>query len=271
MGEPQTARYAGQAGIRRLYHYERFKAEYLSATLLDQRIHCSSPTNLNDPWDCKPWFDSRPMDDPETFEEMLRWLHAQAGHELQPDLKKQWEDTLRNDPAKRAEFIAGLSRQNAQLMSERRIYCVTPHPDSTLMWSHYAENHRGFCLEFGTDNPLFCMALEVLYQSDYPVWTPHDFQYQQKRAIEMILTKAQDWHYENEFRLISVWNVNADAGYLRAEGDYFRLPLGALKSVIAGCVSDYDSIKAIVEMHMPDLPVKRAVRVPNHYRLKIEG
>jgi hypothetical protein len=48
------------------------------------------------------------------------------------------------------------------------------------------------------------------------------------------------------------------------------LPPGALKSVIAGCQADYDAIKAIVKTHTPDLSMKRATRVPNHYRLVIE-
>jgi hypothetical protein len=54
----QLYRTPSQAGITRLYHYEKFCPQWLSATLSDQKIHCSNPANLNDPWDCRPSFDA---------------------------------------------------------------------------------------------------------------------------------------------------------------------------------------------------------------------
>jgi hypothetical protein len=200
----------------------------------------------------------------------MAWFHRQAKQPLRPDLKQQWEASLWNDPKEQAKFMDDQSKAIQRMVSERRIYCLTPDPDSTLMWSHYAENHRGICLEFGVDNPLFTRALQVLYREQYPLWIPHEFEAQQARTIEMILTKAEDWGYEKEFRLISVMSGSA-TDCLRAQDDYFLLPPGALKSVIAGCQADYDAVKAIVKTYGPDLPVKRAVRVPNHYRLAIEG
>ena len=43
MGEAFHPRFAGQLGIKRLYHYEKFDADYLSTTLRDQKVHCSTP------------------------------------------------------------------------------------------------------------------------------------------------------------------------------------------------------------------------------------
>jgi hypothetical protein len=270
-GETRTRKFAGQLSIKRLYHYEKFNADHLSITLRDQKIHCSDPANLNDPWDCKPWLDSLSLQDAEVLQKVMAWFHRQAKQPLHPDLKQQWEASLRNDPKEQAKFMDGLSKAIQHMVSERRIYCLTPHADSTLMWSHYAENHRGICLEFGVDNPLFSKALQVRYASEYSRWIPYEFEAQQTRTIEMILTKAEEWRYEKEFRLISVMS-RSGADYLRTQGNYFRLPPGALKSVIVGCQANhYDAVKAIVKTHIPDLPVKRAVRVPNHFRLEIEG
>jgi hypothetical protein len=84
----------------------------------------------------------------------------------------------------------------------------------------------------------------------------------------MLLTKAEDWRYEDEYRIVGVQFAN-NAGYLHPEGDYFRLPPGALKSVIAGCEADYAAIATVVQEHVPDLPVKRAVRVPDRYSITI--
>jgi hypothetical protein len=38
-----------QAGHTRLYHYERFNPDWLTATLRDQRVYGTNPAKLNDP------------------------------------------------------------------------------------------------------------------------------------------------------------------------------------------------------------------------------
>jgi hypothetical protein len=37
------------------------------------------------------------------------------------------------------------------------------------MWSHYAENHKGICLEFRCDNAVISSALQVEYRDAYPL------------------------------------------------------------------------------------------------------
>jgi len=135
------------------------------------------------------------------------------------------------------------------------------------MWSHYAENHRGICLEFNVFNAVFMTAVEVTYRSQYPIWTPYNTT--EENAVEMVLTKAADWCYEKEFRIIARSEV--DNGHpLRLHGQRIRLPENALVSVVVGCESDHQAINRIVDQHVPGLPVRRIKRVPNHYKLTIE-
>lgn len=82
----------------------------------------------------------------------MAWFHRQAKEPLRPDLKQRWEARLRNDPKEQAKFMDDLSKDIQRMVSKRRICCLTRDPTSTLMWSHYAENHHGVCLEFGVDN-----------------------------------------------------------------------------------------------------------------------
>jgi len=68
------------------------------------------------------------------------------------------------------QFIRAItesSRLLAENLALRRFYCLTPFADNTLMWSHYADNHRGICLEFGKDNPLIEKARPVRYCKRY--------------------------------------------------------------------------------------------------------
>jgi hypothetical protein len=258
----QLHRTALQNGIPALYHHEKFNAAYLTTTLRDQIIHCSNPNNLNDPWDCKPAFDPHALDDPEVLEREMAW---RVPH---PD-KHLWEKQMRADPNARIDFMIEASKSIRAMLAERRIYCLTPKACNVLMWSHYADNHRGISLEFGVaDNPLFRTAGEVVYREQYPHWVPCDINDKPGLVTELILTKSRDWGYEEEYRLVNV-PTSVLNNFQRLHGDFFRLPKGALKSVIMGCEANHKNIGAFIREYAPSLPIKKAVRSPNLYTLDI--
>jgi hypothetical protein len=259
-------RTAPQAGYARLYNYQRFCPEWLSTTLREEKIHCSNPANLNDPWDCRPWYDNHSIETPDQIEAFICWTRQFPQPGVSPHQQAKYESMLRTNAGWRQKFIEGFSACNQRVISHRGLYCLTPDPCSTLMWSHYADNHRGICLEFDTANPLFSEAVEVAYRSEYPRWVPHEME---QIAFEMFLTKAEDWSYEKEFRIIG--GVNMEKDHLNLDGDWLRQPPGALQSVIVGCEADHDAIRKGVSRYAPNLPVRRVVRVSNHYRLQIES
>lgn len=86
--------------------------------------------------------------------------------------------------------------------SNVRICSFSERNDSLLMWSHYANEHKGICLEydFEFDENVRTFLQPVLYTNKL---------YKQKTinepfAINQImasLTKAKDWQYEKEWRL----------------------------------------------------------------------
>jgi hypothetical protein len=259
----QVYRNPMRAGVTRLYHYQRFNPAWLATTLSEQKVHCANPANLNDPWDCEPCFDDRSFQ----INEFLIWLAGITDRPL-PDVQRAASDAgMYHDPDVAKQQLALFSDVNLRYIARLRIYCLTPDPCSTLMWSHYAENHQGICLAFRTDNNvLFRCAQEVFYRSDYPKWVPQDLS---EVAIKMILTKAKDWSYEREFRLIARPEVD-ETDPLKLYGDYLRIPSDALETIIVGCRGDYEAVCKNVNEHAPGLPVKRAVRTPNRYGLTIE-
>ena len=254
---------AVQLAYSRLYHYERFCPEWLTATLREQRIYCSNPATLNDPWDCRPRFDNRPHR--YNPDELTDWSIEIADPPLTAWQKADLANQIRS-PGYIQKLIDGLSDYVQRTIAELRVYCLTTDPCSSLMWSHYANNHQGICLEFDTANPLFDQAQRVDYSLEYPLWLPH--QEMEKTARALLLTKSANWEYEHEFRIVGV--QEGDPARLLLDRDYLALPLGALKSVIVGCEADYDAIRQVVNDSAPSVSIKRAVRVPNHYRLQIE-
>ena len=72
-------RTAWEARHKTLYHYEKFGEEWLTETLRSRTLHCSSPLNFNDPWDCKPTFDDRPFDTQAQVDTLVEYLHGLTG------------------------------------------------------------------------------------------------------------------------------------------------------------------------------------------------
>jgi hypothetical protein len=54
--------------------------------------------------------------------------------------------------------------------NNEKIFCLTKSYDNFLMWSHYAESHRGFCIEFEdyTDEELEELKSKKIFPKDAP-------------------------------------------------------------------------------------------------------
>ena len=178
-----------------------------------------------------------------------------------PELSSHY-NLLHHDDTELIKSTGACSDLLYKRLGENRIYCLTPIPDSTLMWSHYADHHRGICLEFDKDSDLIGMSLQVRYRDTYPELLP-----QNRDVLALVLTKSSDWSYEQEFRIIAS-TINTPA---KLHGDFVMLPDGALTAIIVGCqCKHYSEILSIVKNYYPSVAVKRALRVPNHYKLSIQ-
>ena len=260
-------------GIGKLYHYETFNPDYLRDALTNRRVHFSSPQNFNDPWDCRPWFDPTELADRSL---RLKWVQFLERHvnPAQEEVLLSRGVKWRTDEKFLTETIKKMTASIWQLNAERwRLYCLSPHPDSTLMWSHYANRHRGICLEFDTSVPIFGGALQVIYRESLPPISASSFEDWGKIA-SMLVEKSSDWRYENEYRVLAR-DVMADAlpsDFLPiTDKDFLQLPLGALTAVIAGCNADLTTVDSIVRQHAPNVQVKTCVRAHNKYSLSVEG
>jgi hypothetical protein len=262
----QNVTTAASAGLNFLYHYQEFNPAHLTTVLRDSKVYCSDPSSMNDPWDFKPAFDFQPMlIDPGNMKRMFTAFRQAAKPDaLATPLTVVMERNVAADENELRRFLAHASAKLSIELCKRRIYCLTPLPDSILMWSHYSRNHTGICLEFLVHNPLFGMALKVNYRNSYPVFTPQDAAMD---PTSTILTKAVDWAYESEYRIIGTPGLHGTP--LHLQGEYLCLPPDALSAVIIGCAAHREPIEKLVRNHTPKLPIKYAQRVANRYRLEI--
>ncbi len=106
--------------------------------------------------------------------------------------------------------LSKVEGQIAEYLNGVRVSCFSRSPLSALMWSHYADQHRGICYCFQNKNDVRIFEDEkiefgsVIYSSHVPEITV--YQEQTTRAMlkaeakDVILTKSSEWSYEQEVR-----------------------------------------------------------------------
>ncbi len=138
------------------------------------------------------------------------------------------------------------------------------------MWAHYAQKHEGICLEFDAGHDQVGRACRVLYQDHFPLIEPDALSDPLRLINEMFLTKSQEWAYEEEYRLMG--RSDFDPTFpLRTVDDYLPLRPSALTGIVAGVRADVAAVQEVMSQSGCDIPLRRAVQVPNQYRLEITG
>lgn len=166
----------------------------------NNELYFSSPDRFNDPFDSViKWIGEGSRADWKLF-------FREHSQRYRPDLKRT--DHLRHEKEflrHREEFIREFE---SDIVAKRRqfgVFCMTRKNNDILMWAHYADNHKGFCLEFQTGNGFFARARDVHYANELPqanLLSSWDTVIE--HAAGALLIKAKDWQYEEEWRIIDL-------------------------------------------------------------------
>jgi hypothetical protein len=166
-----------------MYKYCAFNHHSLT-NLRNLELWCNHYEAFNDPFEC--WcIERKGIPDPDKewdrFDHVARTWGFTSGH----DVSK--EDLFNYC----SEFIHPYSMRVNHYLESARISCFSRRPDNLLMWSHYADGFRGFCIEFDKDllleNPSkYAEVHEVFYSKLPPVVD----------TIVYEVAKDQVWYHE---------------------------------------------------------------------------
>jgi hypothetical protein len=128
-----SLRTAAMLCLEHLYHYQSFNLDHLREVIVDGVIHFSRPSDFNDPWDCRPWFDFECLFDPRMLEQHVQW-YVEVSQKHRPDIPsdavQKNADEYRRNPDKLAAKIREFSQTLASAIDlQYRVYCLTPKPD----------------------------------------------------------------------------------------------------------------------------------------------
>lgn len=188
-----------------LYKYFRWPNQgenYTEEVLLNNKLFFSSPAQFNDPFDHKvylPYIGTRDED-----KAILEWIIWECNRsDAQGDVgAREWlySGILEN-------FDEYKNRTMEKIIEKFRkntgICCFTTEKNNTLMWSHYADSHKGICVgfDFSKDINRYIQPRKVIYTEDYPVaelFSENFFD----NFYQGLFTKSLQWKYENEYRAI---------------------------------------------------------------------
>jgi hypothetical protein len=169
-----------------------------------------SPPNLfNDPFDCRIYED-------------MSWLHdaEKRQHYIEESLLKSKEHILKNykseDEARKVitenvsfpNYFQKKSQETQDEYTDKYIGIASfaENCDSILMWSHYANNHKGFSVGFDERkmkaSGIFGLCESVTYTENMPNYYVDESRTTKIRAE---LYKSIEWEYEREYRAISLF------------------------------------------------------------------
>ena len=221
----------------RLYKYRSFSNLTLHMLIADV-IYFADPSSFNDPLDTKPMlsidigaealegilsqlFEQRISAEMSAAAKTIRYRDPRTLDHIQQLIRKETENLLANirynatDPEYEAardpeQFLLGQYVQEELLRRyDRGVFSMAERPNCPLMWSHYADEHRGLCLgysvpadtadklhkiKYGGSRLIEASAVAAMLNGDVAV---------RRKVDEAVFSrKAEEWCYEKEWRLV---------------------------------------------------------------------
>lgn len=228
-------------------------------------IRLTQPVDFNDPFEFKPVVSSVATKEEfnSLFEEMIDdqveatlASYPSEVRSLIPkeQLVKVTRELFKNNEGSIDSHLKKLGKEAARVFNEKSneligVLCLTEKKDNLLMWSHYADSHKGFCVKFDASDSFFDSRRgpkdefyhlrEVKYLPERP-----DNTLSNMSGIDLLLLKSDVWAYENEWRFCGVLNdsdVQINIG--TTDIHLFKYPQRIVKKIIMGV----NSTKALEE------------------------
>ena len=222
--------------MNRLYKYYPFN-EYLLNTIKKCEIWFSSPESFNDPFDCNVEYtyikDTR-------YDKKINEILAQEHNRTIKHEPYYLKESILKNVAKSYDNSNKTSTMFSNLMFKFQtkhvgISCFSKKHNNILMWSHYADNHRGVCLKFNISDEVFFDEFHpVTYINRFPSFQDRsDFSDSNKFLFYI---KAKDWEYESEVRV------------LKKPNELFGFNPRVLEAIYFGAKCTSDNISKMIDI-----------------------
>lgn len=177
-----------------IWSHEALEKEYSLINLFSNQVSFSRRNNFNDLFDSRVNFELPPR-------ERVRRVYQKLSGQSKRTFKKLY---MGAGAAKNFDF---LHNEMNKVLDGYLFYCLTDNPTNNLMWSHYANSHNGFCIEWDGEQ---LKPEKVTYEEKLPSLDVLDFiestlgfRSREKLGIQAwkaLKVKLIEWEYEQEYR-----------------------------------------------------------------------
>lgn len=204
-----------------LYKYYSISKEneYWKKPLQEKLVYLSRPQEFNDPYDC-----SIKINNDEVMKNMDRFVCEKLLKDFVKHPTAVEKNRIEYDDNPFEALIIDIKRRgiisqkvNEEEITKRRksinfsefskdyirVACFCEKNNSLLMWSHYAHNHEGFCIDCSFNEQPFASIFPVTYSNIRRDYTESVKNSTKEWTYGSFLCKAEDWSYEKEWRVIS--------------------------------------------------------------------
>jgi hypothetical protein len=120
-----------------------------------------------------------------------------ARREFERREARKFAKWCKNEAAK-SHHIVACEEVQVLISATVGVFSLSAKWDNTLMWSHYAQDHKGFVIEFDGKHSFFDYGLEkVVYSDERPLFLDRP---DGRNDPAVFNTKSKDWEYEQEYR-----------------------------------------------------------------------
>jgi hypothetical protein len=224
-----------------LYKYQRIKP-YSLTNLRDDTVWICSPEAYNDPYDClfriaeAEVVTAAKRGLVKDFVRLFKLREFLSPHAIK--LARASDDPLQrlvdalpmdqvfpsgSDPVQMAQFtsiqvpkfVGDTIKFIHQIRDATKVCSFTERSDSIVMWSHYADYHKGFCIEYDisqlpTEHLLRRSVFPAVYSAglfDLTQWaeklvSTRREQFNPALVLLAMMSKHKDWKYEREWRFV---------------------------------------------------------------------
>ena len=223
----------------------------IRATVMNGDLYFPPASQLNDPFELHPVFS---LDAPEEIQHSdfvrmsKKFAPTLSDVQHQAEADRMLSDSLSPENIQTTASIIQLF-YSRYLTQNVGVFCVTAKPTNLLMWAHYADSHKGICLEFDGATDVLAQAQRVTYSAERIPINPY-LDTNNEMLVKGLLTKSDHWSYEDEWR-----------AFRNSEGPgIVKIPPAAVTGIIVGALAPRKIVVWALDMarERGNLKVRRA-------------
>jgi hypothetical protein len=227
----------------------KYLHDYGLKFLANLKLKVSIPDKLDDPFELRPRVGNMEVT-PKHVEEFLRldsrmaelYKTQQRGVPMEEWIKSYREDAARFDREFRAAvtpdtFDIYCQGSTGSISREYGMICFSKTFDDILMWSHYADKHRGIVIGFvrtELESILKARALDVNCRKERVAYDTEQFvRPGSKYVTDLLTTKSESWQYQKEVRYVMRLSRLPKPNCRRQI--LVKMPATSIRRILLGC------------------------------------